>query len=475
MDGAAWRRVGRDLILEPWLSHMEDRESGLVHNAYDDDFAPKRSDAKIPWVMARQAFGLCAGYLMYADPRLTSRAREILDWLAENAWDEEYGGWFEKIRADGTVVDDRKTEFNQLYVDTGLAFSYLVTGDEAIRTRLDRSREFALQAFADPTASGTPEFFRELARDGSVRTDVKDFVGHIVPLSGPGLYRYLATRDRKVLDELRGLLRVVTSRMRDPEHGWILERFDADWNYLENEDPEKEVDIGHNLEFSWVALRVSELIGDDDLRRDALELAARSFDRGFVERNGMWLYKVARDPNGAAKNYTHWWVQEYGTLMSLVLYAATGEARYLEVFQASAAFWRDEFLDPEKGDCHLRIIDENGTLTKEKRPNSSYHSLEFVLLVSLHLDLYVNRVPAQLHFRSGIGTGHASRSLTVLEDDSVRLDRVEIAGEQVHDVDPDARTARIPAGEDRDIVARLAPSRPGARVESGQDASGHGR
>ena len=456
MDGAAWRRIGRSVVLEPWLEVMEDPESGLFHNAYNDDFEPQPSDAKIPWVMARQAFGLCAGYLMYAEPRLVKRAREVLTWLTENAWDSERGGWFEKVRADGTVVDDKKREFNQLYVDTGLAFCYLVTGDEWMGEWLERSRTFRMKAFGDPKVKEGGEYFRELARDLSVTENRKDFVGHIVPLSGPGLYRYLATRDTKGLEEMQTLLRLVSVKMRDPEHNWILERFDPEWNYDPKEDATSEVDIGHNLEFAWVALRVYELTGDEDLRAKAIELAEQTFKRGFIPETGMWLHKIARDPSGDAKDYTHWWVQEYGVLMSLVMYAATGEERYLDVYRKSAEFFQERFLDPDKGDCFLRVTVEDGTYVGERRPNSAYHTMEFVLLVSLYLDLYVNKQPAELHFRTGIRSGEtAARPLTLIEDASVLLKHVEIDGSATDDVDAQRRTARIPEGDDRDVLVKL--------------------
>lgn len=53
-----------------------------------------------------------------------------MDWIITHFWDDNYGGWFWKINADGSQLDNGKVVYGQSFAIYALTEYYLATRDE---------------------------------------------------------------------------------------------------------------------------------------------------------------------------------------------------------------------------------------------------------------------------------------------------------------------------------------------------------
>lgn len=63
---------------------------------------------------SRQVFSFTAAYLLSGDERHLEVARRGVEYLLAHAWDERYGGWYDRLTVDGAALDSTKTAANEL-------------------------------------------------------------------------------------------------------------------------------------------------------------------------------------------------------------------------------------------------------------------------------------------------------------------------------------------------------------------------
>lgn len=119
------------------------------------------------------------------DPQIIKRAAEILDWVIELGWDEEYGGFYQNVDAISKTPDeahmwnqypDAKAHWQDkiwwvqaegLYT---LAFSALLNSNEKHFKYFLKLHRFCMDHFVDKEYG---EWYSILKRDGSIRSDAK--------------------------------------------------------------------------------------------------------------------------------------------------------------------------------------------------------------------------------------------------------------------------------------------------------------
>lgn len=396
MGGDFWKAQGLDQILPAWTQHARTPD-GLLYAELDRDWTPQDTTTQYPGMLARHLFSYSVAYLMSGNDDHLQHAETILDFLIERGWDEEYGGWYNAVTRSGEVVDDEKDLFMQIYATTGLALYTIATRDRVAQEYLERSRTFMQDHAWDKQHGG---YVDVLNRDGSVKSDLKDFSPQLAPLSGYLLYLYPAMRDSTYLREAERIMGLTLTHMQD-DRGWILERFARDWTFLPNEGKNSHINVGHNVEVAWLLLRLHALTGDDRYRRKGLTLTGQLLEQAFQNETGAWIHKLKRTDPSQHPDEAVWWVQAYGNMLQLYAYRTTGEQRYLEAFRKGAQFWNSAFVDDEHGGTVLKTT-LDGTVTKGAkavRTKTSYHAMEHALLTALYLKMWEHEEPVTLHYR----------------------------------------------------------------------------
>lgn len=141
LHGSFWKTQALTHILPAWTEHAR-TDDGLFPAELDRTWTPLDSTTQYPGMVARHVFSYAAAYLMSGNEAHLRRAQPLLDFMIDHGWDRTHGGWYNAVTRSGTVVDAQKDLFMQIYATTGLAMYWIVTRDTRVRTYLDRSRQF---------------------------------------------------------------------------------------------------------------------------------------------------------------------------------------------------------------------------------------------------------------------------------------------------------------------------------------------
>ena len=454
LSGDYWKTQALRDIMPSWTKYAQDKKSGAFFTNLDSLWLPFGSQDKYPSMISRHLFSYSVAYLLSGDEDDLKIADSTAKWLLDNAWDKEYGGWFDALDTEGKSVQTTKTTFVQVYAITGLTLFYFVTHDTTVLRYIEKSNELLETKAWDATYGG---YFNMMNRDWSIADSNKSFSSQITPASGYLIYLFQATREKKYLDQINRILNTVINRMADKESGWILENFDRNWKYIPGKEDETEVNIGHNIETSWMLLRNYILTGRSDNLKLAQILAAGINNFGFLNEKGVWLTSVGRTSSEIHGANTYWWVQAYGNMFSLYLYHVLGERRYLDDFMKGAGFWDSSFLDKRHGDTHFSV-DTAGSpddRTKATCFKTSYHSIEHCLLNMLCLNLWVNNTPVEFHF--DISSSRAGNMLypSILEDKNIKVSKVVIDDLNQPDLVKRGQEIRLPELKNSKVVVTL--------------------
>jgi cellobiose epimerase len=399
-----WNQQALNDILPNWTSHVIDSANSSFYCNLNADWKPENDTVRFPSMIARHLFGYSVGYLLSGDEQFLTMAKQIKDYLLSNAWDKKFGGWFNALHPDGTVLQSGKSTFVQLYVITGLTLYYFITHDQEILEYIDQSNDLLEAKVWDYEHGG---YYDHLNQDWTLQNSLKTISAQLAPSSGYLLYLYLATRDLKYLKQSVRIMGTITEKMVDPKTGWILESFDQELNYLPGRKDDSEINIGHNIEVAWTLLRIYMISKSEDDLTKAKILSDRLHRYGFDSASGVWYATIGNEQPETHSDYTHWWIQAYGHMFDLCLARLYPDEGYVDSFTTGAQFWDASFVDHVRGDTHLSVA-TNGSVKDDRKANqfkASYHNMEHSLLNSLYLSCWINKEPITLHFKITKSTG----------------------------------------------------------------------
>ncbi|MGW8249536.1 MAG: AGE family epimerase/isomerase [Anaerolineales bacterium] len=330
-----------------------------------------------------------------ADMRYEQAARQGVDFFIKNFWDGQHGGWFWKVKQDGTLIDPGKVVYGQSFAIYALAKYYLATGDT-------RGLEYASQTF-----DLLQRYCVDSARGGYYENLEPDW-----QISQPGFH----AGDRKSLDihmhllecfttlyEASGLeihrrrlsevIQVIIEHMIHQDFGCGLNQFNLDFQPIPpiairrtwNAEREGELaegvsdttSYGHNLELAWLILQASDLM---NLPRETYQIVIRRLVTHALEFGIDWdnggIFRDGPYDNPALVRDKEWWQHAESLVGLLDGYILFGEARCLDAFERVWDFSQRYFINHRLGEWRT-LLAEDGSPIDAKLGNPwkvCYHS-----------------------------------------------------------------------------------------------------
>jgi cellobiose epimerase len=454
LSGDYWKTQALRDIMPFWTKYAQDKKSGAFFTNLDSVWSPSVNQDKYPSMISRHLFSYSVAYLLSGDEDNLKIADNTAKWLFKNAWDKEYGGWYDALDAEGKPVETTKTTFVQVYAITGLTLYYFVTHDSTVLNYIEKSNDLLESKVWDSKCGG---YFNKMNRDWSIADSNKSFSSIVTPVSGYLIYLYQATREKKYLDQISKVLDTAIDKMVDKESGWILENFDRDWKYAAGRNDETEINIGHNIEAAWMLLRNYLLTGHQRHLKSALSLTDKIDEAGVFRKNGIWLTTTSRLSPSQKGSDTYWWVQAYGNMFSLYLYHIEHDRKCINDFLKGSDFWDSRFMDRKHGDTFFSL-DSAGSIkdaTKATRFKASYHNMEHCLLNFLYLNLWVNNAPVEFHFRISSSSDGDVLYPSILEDKNIKVSKVVIDDMNRGDLANGGQEIRLPELTDSRVEVTL--------------------
>jgi len=427
--------------LIPFWENTIDRDDGGFYTDVEENGSVWGPSKKYPRMISRIIFGFCAAYLLSGEDKYLEFAKHGIDYLINYGWDKENSGWFTYIDESGEPDNWDKDLFDQTYCNLGPVFYYFVTHDKNVLSFVEKTHKLMQEKAWDKKYGG---YYSKVAKNWEKTTSKKSFNAQIDTCTAYLIYYYLATRDEKLLKDLKVLSDIVIKNMFDPNSGFIGEYYDESWKSLDNS-----LLAGHNLKTGWVLIRMYYLTGNKKYLETAQKIAHAQIKYTWDKKNYGWFYRFERKNPASIDDSKDWWTQEEGNNLMIYLYYATGNNDYLEKFKSGTNFWDKYFIDKKYGECYQTLAADGTPTNKVKGTlyKSAYHSMEQALFLYLYLSLYIKKEEAILYFNLTNDNENEKHYVNLLEDNSIAIKKVEINGTEWNNFSREKCYITLPKGK----------------------------
>ena len=403
-------------IIPFWCERAPDREHGGYLTNFDEagrhTGTPEKylnTQCRLLWWFSR----LARRYPGRGE-EFVPRARAGVDFLVRHFWDAEHGGWFWKVRQDGSRLDDGKVVYGESFAIYALSEYARATDDPRGLDYASRTFDL-LQKYAADTLRGG--YYENIEPDWSVAPagfcagDRKGLDTHmhlmeaftaLAAASGQEIHR------RKLLE----IVSLIVRHMVDPETGCGRNQFDLEFRPLpaiairrtwnaerEGEAPAIPTDTtpyGHNVELAWLMRLALETAGADlapfrEVMRRLLDHAVRH----GVDREFGGIFRDGTSRGGPVILDKEFWQNAEVLVGFIGGYEQFGEERFLDAFEAVWRFVREHMIIRGVGEWRT-LVDRQGRPIDPKIGNPwkvSYHTGRSMIECAERLEKLLARTP----------------------------------------------------------------------------------
>ncbi len=401
-------------IIKFWLENGVDEVFGGYLTCFNEDGSYTGDNDKYIITQTRMIWGLSALYKAYPKNKdLLEAARQGVDFLIKNFWDNEQEGWFWKVKRDGTMIDTGKVVYGNSFAIYALAEYHLATGDERSLAYAEKAFDLLQKYCADTYHGG---YYENLEKDWS--------------LSEPGF----TAGDRKSLDihmhimeafttlsqcsgkeihrrKLQEVIEVILNKMTNRKSGCGMNQFDLGFNPIpainirrtwnaEREAgeiiavPTDTTSYGHNVELVWLLNRAGEILGmPADCYNDiTAKFVDHAIKYGFDQELG-GVYRDGPHEGPAIVKDKEWWQNCEVLVGFLDAFERLGDDKYFEAFNITWDFNKKYFINYELGEWR-QLLDARGNVIVGDIGNpwkAIYHSGRSMLECKLRLEGIIDK------------------------------------------------------------------------------------
>lgn len=356
-------------IMEFWKEQTPDEKHGGFIGQMDRHGVVNEQAAKGSILNARILWTFSAAYRHTNINNYFLLARSAYQYLMRFFWDDEFGGIYWSLDAEGKPLNTRKQIYAQAFAIYGLSEYYLASKENKALEACQELFGWIERYSFDADQGGYLEAF---SREGALlddlrlspkdRNDPKTMNTHLHILEAyANLYR--CWPDPQLASRLEGLLGVFLDKIIDQRSGHMNLFFTKDWR------PTAElVSYGHDIEASWLLLEAAEVLGKADLIEKVAEKAlhmAQASTEG-LQADGS-LYHEFDSNNKHYDTHREWWVSAEAMVGFLNAYQLSKEPKYLEKALNSWQFAKDHLLDIEKGEWFWGVHDDYSLMKNEDK------------------------------------------------------------------------------------------------------------
>lgn len=390
--------------LDAWYPRVIDAEHGGFLTAFTYAWEPTDSQDKMIVTQSRHLWTLSTVGAAYPDRTDYARlAGHGFEFLRDNMWDDEFGGFFQTVTRAGEPVLNRqgelqKTLYGNAFAIYGLAAYYDFSDDPA-------ALQLAQQAFAwlethahDPVGGG---YFQPLARDGTpTKTGYpKDYNSGIHILEALAEL-YTAWPDDQVRERLTEMFHIIRDTVTT-DGGYLNLYFDASWSHVSYRDSSDavirenigrdHVSPGHDIETAYLLLEAADVmgIGDDTTTHGiAKRLTDHTLEAGWdAEAGGVYdvgYYFAGDDSLTIVADTKEWWGQAEAmhTLAIMANLYPDDPHDYFQRFREQWDYIKTNLIDPEHGGWFTSGLDkdpDSRTSKKSQIWKGNYHTVRSLL------------------------------------------------------------------------------------------------
>ncbi|MXR19372.1 AGE family epimerase/isomerase [Halobacterium bonnevillei] len=392
------RRNLDDVVLDFWLPRCLDDEHGGYILSFDrtGEFAGNDekmivTQSRMLWLFSRltRSDAVDGDYL--------AQAELGYDFLREEMYDDDHGGFYWSVSRSGDVEKPRKHLYGQSFALYGLSEYYRATGDEGARDLAVDLFETIDDAAKDHEHGGYREYFEpdwtqvtegttyleSIEPDWSPKESGESVLDPTLKLMNTHLHLmeafttfYRATGHETARERLHELLDVLTNTVVRKELTACTDKYDPDWTPRLDDEDFRVVSYGHDLENVWLTMEAADAL--DVSTRLFADLHERLFEfsleRGYDHDHGGFYFFGPLDGD-ATNRIKAWWVQAECMTSALRMYESTGDDTYRDVFADTYDFIEEYHVDEAHGEWHSGVTDDREPVgRKGAEYKGAYHN-----------------------------------------------------------------------------------------------------
>jgi len=361
-------------LLHYWKQNSWDAENHVFITLGCDN-RPLKSGKRSTVLAARILWAFSSAFRLNHDTGCREMADQAYEDLTVHYLDRVYGGAFESLCADGTVLNDSKVVYTQTYLIYGLSEYYLASGcTEALETAIEIFQTVEKYS-RDPLTDG---YAASCRRDWSPEKGLLT-VDTYLHLTEAYTNLYKAWPDACLKESLRRIANLLLDRWIRP-NGALFQTLQADWK--ETDDLSDR--FADDAECAWMILEAAAQMNEPPLtervnRTVSLLTEHIAVDGYDTEHGGVFDRSY---PDGHIDDGKMWWEESESVIGLLYGYRETKEPLLLEKALGTWDFLRKYIIDPT-GEWKWKT-QADGTYIEPKNPSDPlkcpYHGTRISVL-----------------------------------------------------------------------------------------------
>lgn len=371
--------------LQVWYPRVKDEEHGGYLSDFDAEWKPNGRQEKFVVSQARHVWTTSQAAAFLGDDAYKSLAEHGFTFLRERMWDSENGGFHSRLTRDGEVLGQfGKSAYGNAFAIYGLASYHAASGDEEALDLAVRTFEWLEEKSWDEEFGGyvdrlendgawrgetTERDFEEPWR----HVGLKDYNSSIHLLEAfTALYGQWP--DPLLEKRLGAMLEIVRDRFTT-EKGYLQLYFFQDWTPVSFREKDRSevvehlswdhVSWGHDVETAYLLLEASHALGEEDdsaTKAVAKKLVDHALETGWDEDRGGFFeagyYFKGNDAVEVLSEDKVWWAQAE-SMNSLLLMSRhyPEEARYFHLFHKQWDYNQAYLIDGKSGGWYAEGLD----------------------------------------------------------------------------------------------------------------------
>jgi cellobiose epimerase len=362
-------------IISFWLKNAQDQEYGGYYTNFAEDGSRKPMSEKYVNTQMRLVWWFSRLACLHPDQQVyRDLAKWGVDFLLENFWDQQYGGWYWKAARDGKSPDDGKVVYGQSFAIYALSEYSLGTHDPRGLEYAGRTFDLLQKYCADTRWGG---YYENLERDWSISApgfhagDRKSLDTHM-HLMEAFTALYSASKEEIHRHKLWEIVDLIANRMVDVRDRCGLNQFDLAFRPIPaiairrtfnaeriGEAPEKPTEttsFGHNVELVWLMdLALDVVAGAREPYQPVLKaLLDHAYQEGIDWEYG-GIYRDGLRGGKAIVLEKEFWQNTESLVGFLDGYERFGDERYLEAFLNIWDFVNAHMINHEIGEWRMLL------------------------------------------------------------------------------------------------------------------------
>lgn len=311
-------------------------------------------------VHARQIYVFSHAYELGYEPGLEI-ARAGVNFLTQNGWAPETGGWVVSMGETGGLVDVELDLYEQAFVIFALSWWFKISGDVAALSWIEKTLAVIDQQFAVEGALG----YRSRVPDKGGRLQNPHM--HLLEAL---LTLYEVQPSAATKHRIFDLLRVFNDCLYDPKTNTLAETFTDDWQRIAFEEGQK-IEPGHHYEWCWLLLNADRILGTDHQEQVK---ALFTFAETHGLREGTNLIFDGLDDRGSAIDGGHRSWPQTERLKALIAMHEYLEIDTLDQISSVVDTLMHHYLVPAPNGAWIDHLNADGSPRSDKVPASTlYH------------------------------------------------------------------------------------------------------